>query len=119
MDTPPPNYNVPPETPAAGQTTVEVLPLPTEDSRFIITVDTQGTYRVFDDYWVTSGIYAGDTPYWHCTGPVHLTDTLERARECIAAHFPSSSVPNNALQRTATGEELSSASHIHSAGSRR
>ena len=83
MELPPPDFSLAPEAPGPGQTLVEVIPYPPEESRFVITVDGAGLHRVFEDFWVTSWVGDGGPAFWQRSGPMHLTDTLARARAAL------------------------------------
>jgi hypothetical protein len=65
----------------AGQTVVEISYSASKLARGIITVDSQGIYRVRTEYWDTRDWDSGGSPFWPPAHAGTFTDSLQKARQ--------------------------------------
>jgi hypothetical protein len=64
-----------------SQTVIEVTYSPSSLARGIITVDTQGVYRIRTEFWDTRDWDSGGAPFWALAHSGTFTDTLANARQ--------------------------------------
>jgi hypothetical protein len=93
MNTLPPDYEIRPTAPT-GQRIVEVIVSASGAERNYITVDADGLFRVFEQYWNTF-VDEPEQAFWDGGGPAHFTDTLDVARRHALLGF-SDSLPDEA-----------------------